>query len=155
MTAVCLRPAHVSDVDNMHALLSHYAKQKLLLPRNMDDLFQHLQEFIVAIDTNQQFLGMAALHVYESSLAEIRSLIVAPNAKGHGIGKQLVQYCEQEAFTLEIKRIFALTYVDDFFIKQGYQCVALENLPHKIWTVCIHCDNFTNCTEIAVEKKLS
>ncbi|MDX8376476.1 MAG: N-acetyltransferase [Mariprofundales bacterium] len=155
MIEINLRPAHVSDVANMHALLSDYAEQKLLLPRSMDDLFQHLQEFIVALDTNKQFLGMAALHIYESSLAEIRSLVVAPQAKGQGIGKQLVQYCENEAFTLEIQRIFALTYVDGFFIKQGYQRVSLEKLPHKIWTVCIHCDNFTNCKEIAVEKQLN
>ena len=37
----------------------------------------------------------------------------------------------------------------------GYQVVPKENLPHKIWTACIHCEKFSNCDEFAMVKNIS
>ena len=56
---------------------------------------------------------------------------------------------------LGVARIFALTYVPGFFARLGYAQVPKETLPHKVWTVCVHCDKFADCDELAVEKRLS
>jgi len=145
--------AEASDVSAMHALLLPYSENKIVLPRTEDSLYQHLQEFLVA-EYDGKLVGLAALHVYQANLAEVRSLVVCDSHQGMGIGKLLVEGCEKVATGLGIERLFALTYVEKFFAHLGYSTVKKESLPHKIWTACIHCEKFSSCDEIAVEKRL-
>jgi len=146
--------AEADDVNAMYAMLLPYSEKKIVLPRTEDSLYQHLQEFVVA-EYDGKVVGLAALHVYQANLAEIRSLVVSDLYQGMGIGKLLVEGCEKVASGLGIQRLFALTYVDGFFGHMGYQVVPKESLPHKIWTACIHCEKFSGCDEIAVEKRLT
>jgi len=151
---ISVRMAETDDVKAMHALLLPYSERKIVLPRTEDSLFQHLQEFVVA-EYDGKVVGLAALHVYQANLAEVRSLVVDDAHQGMGIGKLLVEACEKVAAGLGIERLFALTYVEKFFSHLGYSMVPKESLPHKIWTVCIHCEKFSGCDEIAMEKRLS
>jgi len=151
---ISIRAAEASDVDDIHRLLQPYSEQDIILPRSKDDIFQHLQEFIVA-QYDGVFAGAAAMHIYASNLAEVRSLAVVAELQRHGIGRLLVEGCETWAAGLGVARIFALTYLPDFFVSMGYERVPKESLPHKIWTVCIHCDKFADCDETAVHKNLS
>jgi len=150
---ILIRNAEADDVKAMHDLLLPYSEKKIVLPRTEDSLFQHLQEFLVA-EYDGKLVGLAALHVYQANLAEVRSLVVCDSHQGMGIGKLLVEGCEKFAAGLGIQRLFALTYVDGFFGHMGYKIVQKESLPHKIWTACIHCEKFSGCDEIAVEKRL-
>jgi len=149
-----VRMAEIDDVDAMHAMLLPHAEKHIVLPRTHDDLYQHLQEFMVA-EYDGELVGLAALHVYQSNLAEVRSLVVSDSYQGMGIGKLLVEACEKVAAGLGLERLFALTYVTNFFLHLGYTVVPKESLPEKIWTVCVHCAKFTNCDEVAVLKRLS
>jgi len=149
-----VRAAEVGDVDAIVELLSPFAEQKIILPRSRDDIFQHLQEFVVAC-FDGDLAGVAAMHIYGSNLAEVRSLVVHDDMQGHGIGRLLVEACEQWGAGLGVACIFALTYVPEFFSRFGYEQVPKESLPHKIWTVCVHCSKFTDCDEVAVQKRLS
>jgi len=146
--------AGVDDVEAIHALLSPFAESHIILPRTRDNIFQHLQEFVVAI-YDEELVGVVAVHIYGSNLAEIRSLVVRENMHGLGIGRLLIEGCEKWALQLGVARIFALTYVPEFFAKMGFPRVPRESLPHKVWTVCVHCEKFTDCDEVAVEKRLS
>lgn len=150
---ISVQAAQVQDVEHIYTLLLPYMLDKTLITRTQDDIFEHLQEFIVA-KQNDQLIGVLALHIYGSNLAEVRSLVVSPNAQHLGAGHLLVQACEMVAKQLGVTRIFALTYVDKFFIKQGYEVVNKESLPQKVWTVCIHCPKFSHCDEIAVSKAI-
>lgn len=151
---ILVRAAETGDVDGMYALLAPYAKEQVILQRSKDDLYQHLQEFMVA-EYDGVLVGTAALHIYGSNIAEIRSLVVAPDCQGKRIGHLLVEGCEKMAAQLHVAKVFALTYVEHFFVKMGYAVVPKESLPHKIWTVCVHCKKFGDCDEIAVQKRLS
>jgi len=151
---VTIRAAKVSDVDGIEALLCPYAQKKIVLNRSKDDIFQHLQEFIVA-EYNGLLIGTAALHIYASHIAEVRSLVVNPDYQGMKLGQLLVEGCENRALQLGVNQVFALTYVDKFFLRMGYAVVLKESLPHKVWTVCIHCDKFSACDEVAVVKKIA
>jgi len=151
---ILVRAAETGDVDAMHALLAPYAKEEVILTRDKDDLYQHLQEFMIA-EYDGVLVGTAALHIYGSNIAEIRSLVVNPDYQGKRIGHLLVEGCEKMAAQLHVAQVFALTYVDYFFISMGYAVVPKESLPHKIWTVCVHCKKFGDCDEIAVQKRLS
>jgi len=159
-TSFSVAPAQVQDVAQIYALMLPYMLDKTLIDRSQDDIFEHLQEFIVAKQPNSEntdqdiLVGVAALHIYGANLAEVRSLVVAENARHLGAGQHLVQACEIMARNVGVTRIFALTYVDKFFLKQGYHIVEKETLPQKVWTVCIHCPKFSHCDEIAVSKAI-
>ena len=148
-----IRAAQVQDVESIYQLMLPFMQDKTLIERNQDDIFEHLQEFIVAVK-EQSIVGVSALHIYDSNLAEIRSLVVSPQAQRMSIGHKLVKACEAMGAQLGVTRMFALTYVEKFFLEQGYEVVAKESLPQKIWTVCIHCPKFSHCDEIAVVKSL-
>jgi len=153
ISPVIIRDAQVQDVAHIYQLMLPYMQDKTLIQRNEDDIYQHLQEFIVA-EQGGNILGVAALHIYSSHLAEIRSLVVNPQAHGLGTGLLLVQACEKRGAAIGVSCVFALTYVDYFFVKQGYEVVTKESLPQKVWTVCVHCPKFSHCDEIAVRKYL-
>lgn len=154
LTNVEVRPAQVQDVKDMYAFMLPYMLDKTLIPRDKDNIYQHLQEFVVAI-YEEKVVGVVALHVYTATLAEIRSLVVPSQYQGLGIGAALVKACESLAISMGITCVFALTYVDIFFIKLGFHVVQKESLPQKVWTVCVHCPKFSHCDEIAVQKILS
>jgi len=149
-----IRAAETGDVEATWRILSFYAAKGVILPRSRDDIFEHLQEFIVAI-YDDHIAGAAAMHIYGSNLAEVRSLVVDQDYHGLGVGRLLVEGCEKWAAGLGVACIFALTYVPGFFVRMGYECVDKESLPQKIWTVCVHCEKFSHCDEVAVQKRLS
>ncbi|MDD5067860.1 MAG: GNAT family N-acetyltransferase, partial [bacterium] len=60
----------------------------------------------------------------------------------------------EEAAILGVRNVFALTYVDKFFIRLGFRRIDKKTLPHKIWSDCMDCVYFPNCKEIAVIKRL-
>ena len=151
---ITVRMAETDDVGAIHALLQPFADKGIILPRTHDDLYQHLQEIVVA-EYDGAVVGTVALHIYGSNLAEIRSLVVQPDHQKKQIGRLLIEAAEQWAAGLGIARIFALTYVPDFFARLGYSQVLKETLPHKVWTVCVHCAKFADCDEVAMEKRLS
>jgi len=152
--AVLVRSANAADVAHIHALLKPLAQQDIILQRDEDNIFQHLQEFLVA-EYDGHIAGVVCAHIYGKNLAELRSLVVIPAYQKLGVGKLLVEACEQWVTELGVAKIFALTYVTGFFLKQGYVQVSKESLPQKIWTVCVHCARFADCDEVAVEKVLS
>jgi len=146
-----VRSAGVDDVEGIYELLKPFAEKDIILQRDRDNIFQHLQEFLVA-EYDGALAGVVCAHIYGKNLAEVRSLVVDPDCQQHGVGRLLVEGCEQWLAGLGVSRVFALTYVTGFFLKQGYQVVSKESLPHKVWTVCVHCVRFADCDEVAVEK---
>lgn len=151
-----VRKARIKDVGPIYELLKKLASGGLLLPRSYVNLYEMLQTFYVAETTEDSgtICGTGALQVAWEDLAEVRSLAVPTEFRGLGIGKALTERIERDAKELLIKKIFALTYVPEFFEKLGYRVVALETLPQKIWSVCFNCVYYPDCKEIAVEKLL-
>jgi len=151
---ISIRNAGVDDVEAIYTLLQPFIERDIILARDRDNIFQHLQEFLVA-DYDDVLCGVVAVHIYGENLAEIRSLVVSPAFQKHGVGRLLVEGCEQWLAALGVARVFALTYVTGFFERMGYGVVARATLPHKVWTVCVHCARFADCDEVAVDKRLS
>ena len=145
--------ARIDDPPRIVALVNHYADRQLMLPRSLNDTYECLRDFYVWRE-NDEMLGCAALHVSWNGLGEVRSLAVREDATGRGIGRRLVQSCLDEARALGMTRVFALTYVPEFFKRFGFVLYAKENLPHKVWAECINCPKFPNCQEIALVKIL-
>jgi len=147
--APVIRAAAIGDVPEIHHLLEIYAQQGNLLTRSMSELYRHLRDFFV-VDTNGHVAGCAALEIFTDNLGEVRSLVVADEYKGKGLGKLLVERVAAEARAIGLKRLMALTYVPTFFHKLGFVTVPKETLPEKVWTVCVKCYKYNHCDETAV-----
>lgn len=148
--AATIRNARMDDVKTIHALLNHFAGKGLLLGRSISSLYDHLRDFLVITDETGEIRGVSALQISWDNLAEIRSLAVDEKFQGQGLGAQLVQACLQEAERLEIGKVFTLTYQAGFFRKQGFTDIDKRDLPHKIWSDCLHCHKFPDCDEEAL-----
>jgi amino-acid N-acetyltransferase len=143
-----IRPARMGDVKEIHSLLKHFAGKGLLLGRSISSLYDQLRDFVVYDDNGVQ--GVCSLHICWEDLAEIRSLAVAEDKQGVGIGEALVRVCLEEAEHLDIGRVFTLTYQAPFFRKLGFHEIDKRDLPHKIWSDCLHCPQFPDCDEEAL-----
>ena len=86
-----------------------------MIRRSPGELYESIREFFVAVEPDGRIAGCAALHVFWEDLAELKCLAVSQAAQGRGVGRQLVETCWKAAAELEIKTVFTLTYVADFF----------------------------------------
>lgn len=152
-TATQVRKATIRDIQPILGLINSYAAQGLMLPRTEFDLSENIRDFSVCFE-GESLLGCGALHFYTPVTAEIRSLAVAPDTKGRGIGRAIVQALEEEARENGLEAVFAFTYVSQFFARLGFQEVERGELPLKAWKDCLRCPKFQNCDEIAVLKRL-
>ena len=145
-----IRKAKIGDIKSIHGLLSHFAERGLLLPRSLSDLYDHLRDYAVIENGDTEIIAVAALHVCWENLAEVRSLAVREDFQRGGIGRSFVEYCISDAITLDIYRVFTLTYQPEFFKKLGFREVDKSVLPHKIWADCVKCPKFPECDETAL-----
>lgn len=151
LSGVFVRKARIQDVRVIHALLMDCSRQGLLLPRSFSQLYSHLRDFFVlARHDREGILGCCALSIAWEDLAEVRSLAIVPELRGHGWGRRLVEACLSDAITLGIYRVFTLTYQTQFFSHLGFEVVSKDNLPQKVWADCLHCPKFPDCDEIAM-----
>jgi amino-acid N-acetyltransferase len=144
-----IRKATFRDVKAIQSLVNSYADSGQMLPRTLNELYEHLRDFHVYED-NGSIVGAAALHVSWEGLAEIRSLAVRQDRVRRGMGAELVRRCLAEAAELRVERVFVLTYRAGFFRNLGFCDVDKKELPHKIWTDCLNCVKFPDCDESAL-----
>jgi amino-acid N-acetyltransferase len=158
-----IRSARMSDVPDIHRLITHHAELNRMLFRSHADLYEHLRDFFVCLEPaveglpapdGERVVGCAALELVWKDLAEIKSLAVDETCRGRGIGTQLVHATVAEGRRLGLGRIFALTREQRFFERLGFAIVPKETLPHKVWTDCVRCPLQERCDEIAVVLQL-
>ena len=147
-----LRKARIGDVKTIHRMINASAGNGEMLPRSLMDIYGNLRDFFICQDEkSEEILGICAMSIVWENLAEIRSLYVDERHRKEGIGRNLVDACVSEAITLELFRIFTLTYKHEFFRKLGFQDVDRSTLPEKIWSDCVRCSKYPDfCDEVAM-----
>jgi N-acetylglutamate synthase-like GNAT family acetyltransferase len=153
-SSVTVRPARISDMRAIEPLIRAFANDNLMLPKSFDQLARTFREFLVAVDGAGRILGCGALRIYTEGLAEICSLAVDSPFQAQGIGKKLVEGLVNEARSLDLENVFALTLRPGFFEALGFSVVAKENFPLKVWADCRSCPKLHACDEIAVALEL-
>ncbi|MFA5928681.1 MAG: N-acetyltransferase [Candidatus Margulisiibacteriota bacterium] len=143
----------IKNVPEVQALISQYAQKGEMLPRPLNEIYENLRDYFVVIK-DSRVIACGALHITWADLAEIKSLAVLENEQSKGYGRFIVDACIQEAKTLNLPRVFALTYKQAFFEKQGFRVINKEQLPRKIWGECVYCAKFMECDEICLIKEL-
>jgi len=152
---VKLVKAQLSDIPSMQNMVVNEVKDGIILERNEDEVATNIRSYVLAKLENK-VVGYAALHIHSLRLAEIRSLIVAPEVRGESIGRKIVEFCIEEAKVLSLKEeILVLTYLPMFFQRLGFVEIPKESIPeHKIWADCIKCIHFPICNEVSMVFKL-
>jgi RNA 3'-terminal phosphate cyclase (ATP) len=148
-----VRKARATDVPAMQSLVARFAARGELLPRTLNEMYQHLRDFFVA-EVDGEIAGVCGLSLYWEDLAEIRTLAVHEAHGGKGLGSALVTACLEEAGALGVGRVFALTYRPGYFERFGFRTIDKRELPQKIWKDCIKCAKFACCDEIALIREM-
>jgi amino-acid N-acetyltransferase len=120
-----IRRARVADVRRIKALVDHYAG-RVLLAKELVTLYEAVQEFWVA-ELDGDVVGCGALHVLWEDLAEVRTVAVASDVAGKGIGHAVVTKLLELARELGLARVFVLTFETDFFGRYGF--VKIDGAP--------------------------
>jgi amino-acid N-acetyltransferase len=151
---LCIEPAHLSDADAIHKLVTFWADRGDMLHRPVGEIFEAIRDFKVA-RRDGDVVGCGSLHIMGADLAEVRSLAVVESEQGTGIGAAIVSACLEDARLFRLDRVFALTYKPAFFEKQGFRVANVMEFPQKVWNECVRCPFFTNCKEVAVVLNLT
>jgi len=114
-----VRPALESDVEALGEFIEPFVKNGRLLPRTRDELLDLTRHGFVALADNA-IIGFAALEIYSSKLAELRSLAVSAKHQGKGVGKALVTACIERAKSQNVFEVMAITSSEEFFQRCGF-----------------------------------
>ena len=148
------RTARISDAAAVHRLIAHYAGEGLLLPRTETEIREHIARFLVLVEKHgkqEKVLGCVALEPYGPDLSEIRSLAVAPEARGQGrnVGDRLMKAAMDAARRRKIARLFAVTHRPEFFSRYGFVSGPRRIVPEKIERDCVGCPKESRCDLVA------
>ncbi|WDE12494.1 argininosuccinate lyase [Thalassomonas haliotis] len=144
-----VRDAKLTDLRAISKLVDYWAAKEENLPRAEDELIKSIRDFAV-IEVNGQVCGCAALYIYSTGLAEVRSLGVSINYQGKGYGKALVEHLLERAKNLALSKLLVLTRKPEFFARLGFEPGNKEHLPEKVMKDCDLCHRQDNCDETAL-----
>ncbi len=142
-----IEKAKIADAPQMHKLINDFAGQEQMLPRALSEIYENIRDYVV-VKEGDRVVACGALHVSWADLAEVKSLAVAGDKQGQGIGADIVRICIEEARELGISTVFCLTYKPEFFEKCGFESIDKSALPRKVWGECYNCPKFPDCDEV-------
>jgi amino-acid N-acetyltransferase len=116
---VVVRPSVGEDLEPLEDFIAPFIAARRLLPRTRDELENLLGTGFVA-EADGRIVGFAALEVYSRKLAELRSLAVAEEWQGRGIGRRLVEACLNLARERRVFEVMTITSADEFFRRCGF-----------------------------------
>src|SRR5580658_376129 len=146
-----VRKALLHDASNIYDLVNSLSGDGTLLKRPFAEICENIRDFTVAYSDGGVFLGCGALHLYGPHLAEVRSIVVKPEAKSQGAGGGIVIALIEEAEMHGIQSVCLFTRIPDFFFKHGFRIVEDKSeLPDKIFKDCQNCPRLHRCDEVAM-----
>jgi amino-acid N-acetyltransferase len=145
-----VRKARLPDAVNIFDLVNSLSSDGTLLRRNYAEICENVRDFTVAESESGVFLGCGALHLYGPHLAEVRSIVVKPEAKGQGAGGKLLRALLAEADEQSVATVSLFTRIPDFFFHFGFRVVDRTTLPDKIYKDCQNCPRLYACDEVAM-----
>lgn len=116
---VTIRPARPADLEALLEFIEPFVRDGRLLRRTSDELGELLPTGFVA-ECKDRLVGFATLEIYSPKFAEVRSLCVAPEHQGRGIGKLLVEACVTLARDRHVFEVMAITSEENFFLSCGF-----------------------------------
>lgn len=125
------RKATPFDAAEIKRLIDLYVASGTLLPRSEEFIASNAQHFIVAVGDERHIVGCVHLDEYAPSLAELRSLAVAPDTQGKGVGRVLVDGTERFARRRGYATLFAVSNDEAFFRRFGFEPRYIPELDRE------------------------
>ena len=145
-----VRQAKLQDAVHIFELVNSLSGDGTLLRRSYAEICENVRDFAVAESEAGVFLGCGALHLYGPHLAEVRSIVVKPEAKGQGAGGKLLRALLVEAEFQGVLSVCLFTRIPDFFFHFGFRVADRTTLPDKIYKDCQTCPRLYACDEVAM-----
>jgi amino-acid N-acetyltransferase len=148
-----IRKARLQDASNIYELVNSLSQDGTLLRRAFAEICENVRDFTVAESAHGIFQGCGALHLYGPHLAEVRSIVVRPEAKSKGTGGLILQSLLDEAEDHGVGCVCLFTRIPDFFFRHGFRVVEDRTaLPDKIYKDCQNCPRLYRCDEVAMAR---
>jgi amino-acid N-acetyltransferase len=131
---VNIRRARTADVRGIRRLVDMYSQPRIMLSKATVALYEDVQEFRVAERVpDGGIVGCGALHVMWEDLAEVRTVAVDPDCRGHKVGHRIVTELLASARELGVRRVFVLTFEVDFFRAFGFVPISGTPVTHTVF----------------------
>jgi amino-acid N-acetyltransferase len=153
-----LRKARNSDVFAIRNLINEMAartdsdfKHGHMLARSLAELFEHVRDYTVLVDEQDDVFGCCALESQWDGLAELKALAVHDSLQGQGWGRKLVEQVLSESDTIGLDCVYTLTNKPQVFERLGFVPIDMRELPQRVWNECTRCPKFmVACDEVAM-----
>ncbi|MCW8891560.1 MAG: arsenic resistance N-acetyltransferase ArsN2 [Sedimenticola sp.] len=97
-----------------------------------DDIDEGSSACFYFIENQSETVALIGLECFDHE-ALVRSLMVKPDYRAQGLGRQLVKYIEQKAHQLGITHLYLLTTTaSPFFEQLGFQIIERKQTPETI-----------------------
>ena len=123
-----IRPARPDDVDAIRALVEPLEQSGALIPRSINAIEQHLEDYLV-LDFDGALIGCGALHAFEDA-AEIASLATHPGHRDQDYGERILGALLHKAAQQALRSVFVLTtQTEHWFLERGFMRSDQSALP--------------------------
>lgn len=146
---VLIRTARISEVEDIRALFEEEVRAGRMLPRSPHEMRAHINDWLVA-EEGGAVIGCVSLVFFNDELCELRSLAVAPEQQGRGLGLALIGAAVELARLRGMRRVLSLTRAVELFERAGFRRDFLANFPQKVWRDCRPCPLRHRCDEVAL-----
>ena len=146
-----IRTARMEDVKDIHTLINDFAGNGLLLDRSISSLYDNLRDFVVLPTRTGRSSGSVPCRSAGKIWPRSDPWRSVRGCQGRGIGAQLVRSLSARGRKIRHRadlhpdlsaRILSASWASTHIDK--------KELPHKIWSDCIHCHKFPDCDEDAL-----
>ena len=152
--------ARIQDARDIFELVNSLSGDGTLLRRSYAEICENIRDFTVAERVpaptpedptpEPEFLGCGALHLYGPHLAEVRSIVVKPEARGLGAGDAILEALMAEAEEHQILSVCLFTRIPTYFEHLGFRVAERNAMPDKIYKDCQTCPRLYACDEVAM-----
>lgn len=118
-----IRRARKKDTSAITGLIRESVEMQQLMPRTREDIAARINDFYV-FEIDRNILGCVGIKLFKEKgaemTAELECLFVSEAHENQGIGRKLMMYIEDQARSIGIKRLFALsTQAFNYFQQKG------------------------------------
>ena len=132
MTDYTTRPARTSDVRAIRDIVAPLVSAGRLVAKAAVEYYEGLQQFRV-VEIDGVVVGCGAVHVIWDDLAEVRTIAVAPEHLGRGVGHALITDLLADAIAIGVKRVFCLTFETEFFGRHGFVPIEGQAVTREVY----------------------
>jgi amino-acid N-acetyltransferase len=129
---VLVRRARTPDVRAIRSLVEPMTESGRIVTKDAVTYYEAVHEFRV-VEVNGEVVGCGALHVMWEDLAEVRTVAVQPDLKGHGLGSAVLAELLQDARDLGVRRVFCLTFETTFFGRHGFERIDGQAVEPEVY----------------------